>query len=70
MVVLSRTSVVTYNVLGYVKTIAILLGHFIREENFVMSQALGVFVALVGVAMYTAFKLNGDQQQSTHKKTK
>eukprot|EP01135_Chromosphaera_perkinsii_P012264 Nk52_evm1s2630 gene=Nk52_evmTU1s2630 len=60
--VIGKTSPITYNVLGHFKLCIILGGHFVQNETTPM-QVLGVIITLIGVFVYTHFKLSEQSRQ-------
>jgi solute carrier family 35 protein E3 len=56
--VIGNTSALTYNMLGNLKFIAtIIIGHVIFKESFSGQQIAAVFTVLVGITLYTYFKI-------------
>lgn len=61
---IGATSALTYNIVGHLKTVCILLtGFFLFRDSMGFKKCLGILCALVGVFWYSKIKL--DQQQSS-----
>lgn len=57
--VIGKASPITYNVLGHSKLIIIITGGFvIFNAPFILNQLIGISIALVGVFLYTYYKLS------------
>lgn len=55
--VLGKTSPLTYQVLGHLKTVLILiLGFTVFEKPFDLRNVIGIVIAMVGVVAYTEVK--------------
>jgi len=64
--VLGKTSPLTYQVLGHLKTVLILiLGFTIFNKELDVRNGLGIFIAMIGVVAYTEVKRkeNADKAQ-------
>eukprot|EP00045_Choanoeca_perplexa_P005959 m.50026 g.50026 ORF g.50026 m.50026 type:complete len:80 (+) comp13386_c0_seq2:188-427(+) len=56
--VIGKTSPVTYNVLGHFKLCTVIVGGFlVFQDPLNFNQGVGIAVALLGIFVYTHFKL-------------
>ncbi|CAF1078871.1 unnamed protein product [Adineta steineri] len=61
--VIKNTSVLTYNMIGHMKTVSILVGGFMLfQDNLNFKQFLGILLTLFGLFAYTFVKM-GEQNQ-------
>ncbi|CAF5216010.1 unnamed protein product, partial [Rotaria magnacalcarata] len=66
--VIKNTSALTYNMIGHMKTVSILVGGFlIFKDNLNFKQLLGILLTLSGLFSYTFVKM-GEQNQLPCKK--
>lgn len=64
--VIGKTSPVTYQVLGHLKTCLVLaFGYVLLHEPFSWRNILGILIALIGMVLYSYFCTRESQQKTT-----
>lgn len=64
--VIGKTSPVTYQVLGHLKTCLVLaFGYVLLHEPFSWRNILGILIALIGMVLYSYFFTRESQQKTT-----
>lgn len=64
--VIGKTSPVTYQVLGHLKTCLVLaFGYVLLHDPFSWRNILGIFIALIGMVLYSYFFSRESQQKTT-----
>ncbi|XP_047330465.1 UDP-xylose transporter 3-like [Impatiens glandulifera] len=63
--VIGKTSPVTYQVLGHLKTCLVLaFGYVLLRDPFSWRNVLGIFIALIGMVLYSYFCTHDSQQKT------
>ncbi|KAH7278067.1 hypothetical protein KP509_38G022300 [Ceratopteris richardii] len=64
--VIGKTSPVTYQVLGHLKTCLILaFGYILLENPFSWHNIFGIFIAVIGMVLYSYISVKESQQKAT-----
>ncbi|CAN6463241.1 unnamed protein product [Victoria cruziana] len=68
--VIGKTSPVTYQVLGHLKTCLVLaFGYVLLHDPFSWRNILGIFIAVIGMVLYSYFCIHENQQKTTETST-
>ena len=65
--VIGTTSPVTYQVLGHLKTCLVLsFGYTLLHDPFTLRNALGILIAIFGMALYSYFSVREGKKKSAN----